>query len=80
MRVDEVAEWDMQQANRYRWRPDYEGVELGQCRCVCHISLSLDKFFTPPASLRALGWAGAPVRAASASRFHASALGAKYLL
>lgn len=34
MRVAEVAGWDMQQANRYRWRPDYEGIELAQCRWV----------------------------------------------
>ena len=32
MRVGEVAGWDMQQANRYWWRPDYEGIELAQCR------------------------------------------------
>ena len=23
----------MQQANRWRWRPDYEGVDLPKCRC-----------------------------------------------
>jgi len=23
---------DVSQANRWRWRPDYEGIELGQCR------------------------------------------------
>ncbi|GAB4824134.1 hypothetical protein N2152v2_011180 [Parachlorella kessleri] len=32
MRVGDVAGWDMQQANRYWWRPDYEGIELAQCR------------------------------------------------
>lgn len=32
MRVGEVGGWDLQQANRYRWRPDYEGVELAHCR------------------------------------------------
>ena len=24
----------MSQANRWRWRPDYEGIELSKCRCV----------------------------------------------
>ncbi len=35
MRVGSVLGFDCSQANRWRWRPDYEGVELGQCRCVC---------------------------------------------
>ena len=31
--VDEAAfEFDMSQANRWRWRPDYEGVNLEKCR------------------------------------------------
>lgn len=32
MRVGGVLGWDCAQANRWRWRPDYEGVELGRCR------------------------------------------------
>ena len=34
MRVGKVLGFDMQQANRWQWRPDYEGLELGQMRCV----------------------------------------------
>ena len=32
MRVGQVLGFDCSQANRWRWRPDYEGVELGRCR------------------------------------------------
>lgn len=32
MRVESAAGFDVQQANRWRWRPDYEGVELGKRR------------------------------------------------
>lgn len=32
MRVGSVLGWDCSQANRWRWRPDYEGMELGRCR------------------------------------------------
>jgi hypothetical protein len=32
MRVDDVRGFDFAQANRYRWRSEYEGVELGECR------------------------------------------------
>jgi hypothetical protein len=31
MRIDDVMGFDMAQMNRYRWRPTYEGMELGQC-------------------------------------------------
>ena len=34
LRVGAVLGFDCGQANRWRWRPDYEGVELGRCRCV----------------------------------------------
>lgn len=37
MRVGDVLGFDMQQANRWQWRPDYEGLELGRMRCVPHI-------------------------------------------
>lgn len=30
MRLDQVEGFDVQQANRWKWRPDYEGVELGK--------------------------------------------------
>lgn len=32
MRLDKVAGIDVSQANRWRWRADYEGVELNKCR------------------------------------------------
>lgn len=32
LRVGRVAGFDCSQANRWRWRPDYEGLELGRCR------------------------------------------------
>ena len=32
MRVDDVRGFDFAHANRYRWRSEYEGVELGECR------------------------------------------------
>lgn len=32
MRVETVAGFDVQQANRWRWRPDYEGLNLECCR------------------------------------------------
>lgn len=32
MRVDTCAGIDVSQANRWRWRPDYEGLELARCR------------------------------------------------
>ena len=32
MRLGQVLGFDCSQANRWRWRPDYEGVELGRCR------------------------------------------------
>ena len=32
MRLGSVLGFDCTQANRWRWRPDYEGVELGSCR------------------------------------------------
>lgn len=34
LRTSQVLGWDCSQANRWRWRPDYEGLELGKCRCV----------------------------------------------
>lgn len=32
MRIEQVAGFDMQQANRWQWRPDYEGVHLNDFR------------------------------------------------
>lgn len=32
MRTGCVQGFDLSQLNRYRWRPDYEGHELGGCR------------------------------------------------
>lgn len=32
LRVGQVLGFDCSQANRWRWRPDYEGLELGRCR------------------------------------------------
>lgn len=32
LRTSTVLGWDCSQANRWRWRPDYEGLELGKCR------------------------------------------------
>lgn len=32
LRVGQVLGFDCSQANRWRWRPDYEGMELGRCR------------------------------------------------
>lgn len=32
MRLDSFNGFDLQQANRWRWRPDYEGLELAKCR------------------------------------------------
>ena len=32
IRVDSVQGFDMQQSNRWRWRPDYEGVDLNDSR------------------------------------------------
>lgn len=32
MRIGQVASFDMQQANRWQWRPDYEGMQLNECR------------------------------------------------
>lgn len=32
MRVDQAAGFHVASANCWRWRPDYEGVELGRCR------------------------------------------------
>ncbi|KAL4447971.1 hypothetical protein ABPG75_005190 [Micractinium tetrahymenae] len=32
LRTSRVLGWDCSQANRWRWRPDYEGLELGKCR------------------------------------------------
>lgn len=31
LRVNTVKGLDVQQSNRWRWRPDYEGIELGKC-------------------------------------------------
>ena len=33
MRLDMVAGLNMDSANRWQWRPDYEGVDLSECRC-----------------------------------------------
>ena len=33
MRLGAVAGFDMAQCNRWQWRPDYEGLELGTMRC-----------------------------------------------
>ena len=41
MRVGQVAGFDMQQANRWQWRPDYEGIHLNLCRSGLTSSLSL---------------------------------------
>jgi predicted RNA methylase len=32
LRLDTVQSIDVQQVNRWRWRPEYEGLELGRCR------------------------------------------------
>lgn len=32
MRIGQVAGFDMQQVNRWQWRPDYEGMHLNECR------------------------------------------------
>lgn len=32
MRISDVSGLDFQQANRWRWRPDYEGMELERCK------------------------------------------------
>jgi hypothetical protein len=32
LRVEEVSEFDCSQANRWRWRSDYEGINLELCR------------------------------------------------
>eukprot|EP00951_Prasinocladus_malaysianus_P032341 scaffold314486_cov36-Prasinocladus_malaysianus.AAC.1 len=32
MRTQTTAGFDVSQLNRYRWRPDYEGIELAGCR------------------------------------------------
>lgn len=32
MRIEEVRGFNVRQANRWRWRPDYEGVELGKSK------------------------------------------------
>ncbi|KFM25022.1 Protein arginine N-methyltransferase 7 [Auxenochlorella protothecoides] len=32
MRLESAAGFDVSQANRWRWRPDYEGVDLEECR------------------------------------------------
>ena len=32
MRLGQVVGFDMQQANRWQWRPDYEGINLSKCR------------------------------------------------
>lgn len=34
MRLESAAGFDVSQANRWRWRPDYEGVNLEECRWV----------------------------------------------
>lgn len=34
MRLESAAGFDVSQANRWRWRPDYEGVDLEECRWV----------------------------------------------
>jgi hypothetical protein len=33
-RAGTVQGFDMSAANQWHWRPDYEVVELAQCRCV----------------------------------------------
>jgi hypothetical protein len=33
-RVGRVQGFDMSATNQWHWRPDYEVVELAQCRCV----------------------------------------------
>ena len=32
MRIGHIQGLDMQQANRWQWRPEYEGVHLLECR------------------------------------------------
>ena len=34
MRLDLVAGLNMDSANRWQWRPDYEGLDLSECRRV----------------------------------------------
>ena len=34
MRTERVLGFDMAQANRWRWRPEYEGLDLGHIRQV----------------------------------------------
>lgn len=34
MRTERVLGFDMAQANCWRWRPDYEGLDLGLMKCV----------------------------------------------
>ena len=33
-RVEKVHGFDMSATNQWHWRPDYEVVELAQCRCA----------------------------------------------
>ena len=34
MRFDSVNDLDVSSVNRWRWRPDYEGLQLADCRCT----------------------------------------------
>ena len=34
MRIGEVAGCNMEQINKWQWRPDYEGMDLAHCRCA----------------------------------------------
>ena len=46
MRVEEVMGLDMQTHNRYRWRRDYEGLELTQCRELWRPLTDVQEVFT----------------------------------
>jgi hypothetical protein len=45
MRTEDVMGFDMRQANRWRWRPDYEGINLNHMRCAALPALLMKQAF-----------------------------------